>query len=257
MSQPIYFISDLHLGADHRHARKDRETHFQRFLDTRASGASHLFILGDLFEFWMEYRSFIPKHHFATLAALERLVRKGVEVHYISGNHDFNLGTFFAETLGLKVSHHPLPVELQGRKLLLLHGDGLAKADWKYRLAKGLTLHPLTTASFKLIHPDWGMSLARYLSRLSRDQHGNRPRMLPQYEAAARRLLQKGYDVVMHGHTHAGFVKQVPEGTYVNSGEWLERMEFVKMADGEITLETYDPAESAGGGFTAAPAAAS
>jgi UDP-2,3-diacylglucosamine hydrolase len=241
MSGLAHFVSDLHLGADYRHAKPDREAHFRRFLETRAAEGTHLFILGDLFEFWMEYEDYIPKHHFGTLAALERLVAKGVEVHYVSGNHDFNLGRFFSDTLGIKVYHRPVPVELQGRKLLLLHGDGLAKSDWKYRIAKGVTLHPFTTACFKLIHPDWGMSLARSLSRLSRDQHGNRSRMLPLYEAAGRRLLKNGYDVVMHGHTHAGFVRQVPEGTYVNTGEWLGRMEYVRMEGGSLTLETYSP----------------
>lgn len=244
MSAVAYFISDLHLGADYRHANKERESHFQRFLDGLASRATHLFILGDLFEFWMEYDNFIPKHHFATLTALERLVRKGVEVHYISGNHDFNLGRFFEDSLGLKVHHGPFPMELQGRKLLLLHGDGLANPDWKYRLAKSVTLHPISNACFRLIHPDWGMSLARYLSRLSRDSHGNRPRMLPEYEKACRGLLSQGFDVVIHGHTHVGFVKRLPEGVYVNSGEWLERMEYVSMREGELKLETYDPLEA-------------
>lgn len=241
MSGIIYFISDLHLGAEYRNARPGRETEFRRFLEEKASGATHLFILGDLFEFWMEYRDYIPKHHFGTLSALERLVRRGVEVHYLSGNHDFNLGRFFSDTLGLKVHQGPLEVELQGRKLLLLHGDGLAKADWKYRLAKGITLHPFTNACFKLIHPDWGMAMARFLSRLSRDQHGNRPRMLPLYEAASKGLLRKGHDIVMHGHTHAGFVKTLPEGVYVNTGEWLERMEYVKLVAGVPTLETWTP----------------
>lgn len=237
----IYFISDLHLGAEYHRATRDREIHFQNFLGNQASKASHLFILGDLFEFWMEYESFIPKHHFGTLAALERLVRKGVRVHYLSGNHDFNLGRFFSDSLGMEVHHGPVPIELQGRKLLLLHGDGLANPDWKYRLAKWITLHPLSNAGFRLIHPDWGMWLARYLSRISRDQHGNRPRLLPEYEKACRGLLSKGYDAVIHGHTHVGFVKKLPEGIYVNSGEWLERMEYVSMRDGELTLETYVP----------------
>lgn len=242
MNRPAFFVSDLHLGADYRHAAEAREAHFRSFLAGPAAEGSHLFILGDLFEFWMEYRSFIPKHHFGTLSALERLAARGVEVHYLSGNHDFNLGGFFAEHLGLRVHHGPLPLDLQGRRLLLLHGDGMAKPDWKYRLAKAATLHPFTNACFKLLHPDFGMSLARSLSRMSRDRHGDRDRMLPLYEEASRRLLRKGYDAVVHGHTHAGFVKRVPEGTYVNTGEWLRRMEFVRMEGGEFSLETWDPA---------------
>jgi UDP-2,3-diacylglucosamine hydrolase len=244
MGGTAFFVSDLHFGAKYAKAHPDRENHFIRFLDERAAAGTHLFILGDLFEFWMEYRNYVPKHHFRTLAALARLVDKGVQVHYLSGNHDFNLGSFFRESLGLIVHQGRYPVELQGRRLLLLHGDGLASSDWKYRLTKKVMLHPLTNAAFRLIHPDLGMELAKTLSRLSRDRHGNRPRFLPQYEAASRRLLAQGRDIVMHGHTHAGFVKTLPEGIYVSTGEWLERMEYVTMRDGVCRLETYRPKEA-------------
>lgn len=239
-SQSI-FVSDLHFGARYAKANPDREEHFVKFLRTRAAGAERLFILGDLFEFWMEYANFVPKKHFRVLAALARLVEEGVEVHYLSGNHDFNLGAFFGDSLGLKVHQGPLEVELQGRRILLLHGDGLASDDWKYRLVKNVMLHPLSNAAFRLLHPELGMALAKKLSQLSRDRHGNRPRFLDQYEAASRKLLAKGYDAVMHGHSHAGFVKRLPEGIYINSGEWLERMEYVTLRDGEFKLETYRP----------------
>src|SRR4051812_9481786 len=176
MSKPAYFISDLHLGANYKKAPPDREALFRRFLENQAAEASHLFILGDLFEFWMEYRNFIPKAHLRTLAALERLTSQGVEVHYLSGNHDFSLGSFFSEHLGIHTHQGPVKVDLQGKKLLLLHGDGLAKSDWKYRMIHKIMGHRLSIASFKLLHPDWGMELARYLSKASRDQHGNKPR---------------------------------------------------------------------------------
>jgi UDP-2,3-diacylglucosamine hydrolase len=241
MGSPVYFVSDLHFGARYAKANPDREAHFVRFLETRAAGAEKLFILGDLFEFWMEYRNYVPKHHFRVLAALARLAERGVEVHYLSGNHDFNLGSFFGDSLGLKVHQGPVSVELQGRRIHLLHGDGLAFSDWKYRLVKKIMLHPLSNAAFRLLHPDLGMALAKKLSALSRDRHGNRPRFLEQYEKASRKLMSQGHDALIHGHSHAGFVKQVPEGTYVNSGEWLERMEYVSLKDGVFSLETYTP----------------
>ena len=84
------------------------------------------------------------------------------------------------------------------------------------------------------------MELARTLSRASRDRHGNRPRLLAEYEEACRKLLSQGHDAVMHGHTHAGFVRQLPEGVYVNSGEWLERMEYVSLRGGEFALESWE-----------------
>lgn len=239
-NKPAYFISDLHLGATYRGLRADREDLLVRFLERKASEASHLFILGDLFEFWMEYRSFIPKEHFRILAALGRLADAGVEVHYLSGNHDFNLGSFFEESLGLHTHDGPLALELQGRKMLLLHGDGLARSDWKYRVMKRIMTHPLSNRGFRLIHPDFGMALARRLSKASRDQHQNEPRHMDEYEAASRALLKQGaHDILMHGHTHAAFVKTFPEGIYINSGEWLQRMEFVAMQDGVCRIETF------------------
>ncbi len=235
-----YFISDLHLGAAHAGLDPDREILVLRFLREKAAAASHLFILGDLFEFWMEYRSYVPKEHFRILAALEALARQGVEVHYLSGNHDFNLGGFFREHVGLRVHADEIRVELQGKRLLLLHGDGLAKSDWRYRIMKKVFRHRLSGFLFRLLHPDFGMGLARWSSKASRDQHQNRPRHMDEYEAAGRALLAEGsHDVLIHGHTHAAFVKEFPEGIYVNSGEWLTRMEYVAMENGACRIEKF------------------
>lgn len=240
MTKPAYFISDLHLGALYPGLNSNREEILVRFLEQKAIQASHLFILGDLFEFWMEYRSFIPKKHFRTLAALENLVRNGVQVHYLSGNHDFNLGSFFTETLKLNIHHHPFSLELQGKKLLLLHGDGLARSDWKYRIIKKIMLHPFSNWSFKLIHPDFGMALANSVSRLSRDSHKNQPRFMDEYEAASRKLLSdRKHEILMHGHTHAAFVKTFPEGVYVNTGEWLYEMKYIAMEEGACRVEKF------------------
>ena len=211
-----------------------------QFLEQKARTASHLFILGDLFEFWMEYRSFIPKEFFRTLSTLGQLSRHGVQVHYLSGNHDFNLGRFFQTGVGLNVHSDSIALELQGKKILLLHGDGLAKSDWKYRILKLVLRHPLSNWTFKLLHPDFGMGLARAVGKLSRDRHQNLPRHMDEYEAAARQLLAEGkHDILIHGHTHAAFVKQVPEGIYVNSGEWLHGMKYVAMSQGNCRIETF------------------
>ncbi len=235
-----YFISDLHLGARYRGLDPDREEVVLRFLREKAPRASHLFILGDLFEFWMEYASFIPKEHFRILAALQELVRLNVEVHYLSGNHDFNLGTFFSDQMGLRVHADEIRIDLQGKRLLLLHGDGLAKSDWKYRIMKKVFRHPLSNRCFRFLHPDFGMGLARAMSKASRDRHQNRPRHMDEYEAACRAILADGrQDILIHGHTHAAFVKTFPEGVYINSGEWLTRMEYVAMQGGVGSIEKF------------------
>ncbi len=241
MSRRAFFISDLHLGARYPKSHPHRAELFETFLRARADDAEQVFILGDLFEFWMEYHHYIPKHHFGVLAALRDLTGRGIPVHYLAGNHDFDLGAFFREQLGVATHADALAVEVQGRRLLLLHGDGMDAGDGAYRLVKRVIRSPLAGRLFRALHPDLGMALALAVGKLSRDRHGNVPRHLARYENAARALLRQGNDIVMHGHVHAGFVKHLPEGIYVNTGEWLERLQYVEMADGECALKTYTP----------------
>jgi UDP-2,3-diacylglucosamine hydrolase len=237
--KPIVMVSDLHFGAHYAKAHPDREALFCRFLEGWQGRAEALYLLGDLFEFWMEYRTVVPKRHFAVLHALRNLADTGVAVHYLSGNHDFNLGLFFAEHVGLTVHTTPIEATLKGLRCLLLHGDGLAASDWRYRITKHVMRHPLANTLFKLVHPDAGIGLANYLSKLSRDSHDNRPRFMEEYVAAGKALLLRGYDAVVHGHTHCGFVRETPEGIYVNSGEWLERLEYLTLDSDGFHLHDY------------------
>ncbi len=234
-----YFISDLHFGAHYGKSHPGREESFHRFLKTITPQASHIFILGDLFEFWMEYSHFIPKAHFATLRALAEAASAGIEVHYLCGNHDFNLGSFFDEHLKIKTHSESLSITLQEKKVFLIHGDGLAKSDWKYRITKKIIRHSLSNFLFKLIHPDWGMRLAFFVGKASRDQHDCRPRLLAEYQAASVALLKLGHDMVIHGHTHAAFVKDLPEGVYINSGDWLQHQRYVVIEHGVCRLEEF------------------
>ena len=234
------FVSDLHFGTRYHDARADREHLFERFLYQQEGRLSHLFLLGDVFEFWMEYRHVVPKHHFGVLAALHHLRRTGVEIHYVCGNHDFNLGTFFRDHLGIITHTGPFAMTLQGRKLLLLHGDGMDPQDKAYRFVRRVLHSRWANALWKVIHPDLGIRIALGVGKASRSRHGDIMQALGGYEGEARRLLREGgHDVVIHGHIHVGFVNPLPEGLHVNTGEWLTRLEYVEMEDGEISLKTY------------------
>ena len=238
MNKKAYFVSDLHLGAQNIHAIPDRELFFCNFLQKLASRASDLFILGDLFEFWMEYSHFIPKSYFKVLAGLYELSRQGVKIHYLSGNHDFNLGHFF-QKIGVHTHHHPFTITLQGKSLFLLHGDGMAKSDWKYRFVKKILVHPISNWCFKLIHPDWGMKLAKLVGKASRGRLAYC--QYNEYQDRGVQLLKKDVDIVMHGHTHSAFIKKVNGGIYVNAGNWFESMHYVEMDEGNCTIRTYSP----------------
>jgi UDP-2,3-diacylglucosamine hydrolase len=237
-----FFISDLHLGTRYGGADLGREALFEQWIRDLTGRATHLFLLGDVFEFWMEYRHYVPKHHFRVLSALYELRRSGVEIHYVCGNHDFNLGTFFRDSLDIVTHDGPFEMTLQGKRVLLLHGDGMSPGDWKYRVVRKVLHHPLSNWAYRLLHPDLGMRIALGVGKASRDRN---PHEIPErkaagYEEESRKLLREGYDILVHGHIHKGFVKQVPEGVYVNTGEWLKRLEYVEMSDGECFLRTYN-----------------
>jgi UDP-2,3-diacylglucosamine hydrolase len=233
-----FFVSDVHLGTRYSKALPGREARLEAWIRGLTGRATHLFLLGDLFEFWMEHRHVVPKHHFGVLSALYELRRSGVEIHYVCGNHDFNLGTFFEESLGIVTHDGPFEMNLQGKRMLLLHGDGLDPRDWKYRIVRKVLHHPLSNRAWKLLHPDLGMRLALGVGKASRD-HSGYDLKIPEYETEVRKLLRQGYDIVVHGHIHAGFVTRHPEGVHVNTGEWMTRMEYVEMKDGECSLKTY------------------
>ncbi|MFC1584847.1 UDP-2,3-diacylglucosamine diphosphatase [Fibrobacterota bacterium] len=243
MKKKIYFVSDLHLGAEYDDAIPDRGEHFCRFIEQIEDRASHLMIMGDLFEFWMEYTHYIPKEYFQVLVSLHQLSRKGVEIHYFNGNHDFNLGSFFRKELGIHTHHKPQRLVLQGKSLHLLHGDGMARSDWKYRLVKSVLIHPFSNWCFRLIHPDWGMALAKFVGKSSRF-HMNK-KISGEYQEKSIRVLEKDIDIVVHGHTHLAFIKELKEGVYVNAGAWYQNLRYVEMADGRCSLKTYSKRKSA------------
>ncbi len=232
------FVSDLHFGANAPSAIPQREKHFCDFLREEAIRASHLFILGDLFEFWMEYKYYIPKEHFQVLSALNQAAQQGVEIHYLAGNHDFNLGSFFKQHLNIHQHQNEFIVNLQGKNLYLHHGDGMAKTDWKYRIMKRIIRHPFSNFAFKLIHPDGGMALAKWVGHTSRQVP--RENKKPEYKEKALSLLQD-FDVVMHGHTHWSFLEEHPNGLHINIGDWFFNMHYVEMSAGKFEIKKYLP----------------
>ena len=149
-----YFISDAHLGADTRQAEAEREKILLGFLHWIGDRAQRLYIVGDLFDFWFEYRSVVSRRAFPVVCALRRLVDAGVEVTWMGGNHDYWLGDFLRDEVGLRVMRVPLEVTLEGRRILLIHGDGLAgRQDRGYRVLRAVIRAPLSESLFRLIHP--------------------------------------------------------------------------------------------------------
>jgi UDP-2,3-diacylglucosamine hydrolase len=236
-----YFISDIHLGLGARDQERQKEDRLLSFLKDILPKAEKLFIVGDLFDFWFEYRTVVPKGFHRTLAALQDLTDHGVLVEYLAGNHDYWIGDFFAAELGMTLRFEPYEVDLQGKRLYLHHGDGLAKNDLGYRMIKPILRNRWSIRAYRMLHPDFGVRLARGSSRTSRaytstkDYGEEEEGML----AFARQKMLEGMDIVVMGHRHRPRITPIEGGTYVNLGDWISFFTYGEMMEGRMSLNTW------------------
>lgn len=234
----VYFVSDAHLGIEPPGSVPDRENIFISWLKSIRGTCSHLVILGDLFEFWYEYKHYITKHHFPLFRVLADLVDSGTSVYYLKGNHDFALESFFPENLGIQVCRE-LILELQGKRIFLTHGDGLPASDKGYRFLRRVLDFSLNRKLFRLIHPDIGMNLARFIGRHSRRIGNEREIKIDEYLEAGNRLMLKNHcDLLFHGHHHLQGIWEVSQGKIVSCGQWLFSLNYAEMKAGDIFLRT-------------------
>lgn len=239
-SKKAFFVSDAHLGA-HIPSCEHREEYLLSFFDKIVRGNSHLFLMGDIFDFWIEYAHAIRPDYFQALHVLKSLVEDGTEVHYLAGNHDFALGSFLSEKVGITVHPDKLDIELQGRKVHLYHGDGLLKADVGYRFLRKILRNPLYQRIYKLMHPNMGVPLAGVFSGSSRSLLGLRldPSRLGEYRAVAQKRLKAGSDIVLYAHTHQPELTRWDRNAYCNTGGWIQRYTYAMLEGGEISLWDY------------------
>ncbi len=238
--KPTLILSDLHLGCEPRGAFAHREEILCDFLREMAPKVDRLILLGDVFEFWMEYKSYIPKTHVHFLSTLGDLSRAGLKIHYFAGNHDFQLGRYFSEHLGIRCHSDDAVLHIDDRKLYFVHGDGLDAKDWKYRWARKLIRNPLNQFFFKLLHPDWGMALARFVGSTSRESTGYEDVELKGYSEAAKKILKEmKVDAVVHGHIHQHLINEYEEGLHVVTGEWIRTLCYTLFCNGKFELKKY------------------
>ncbi len=233
-----YFISDAHLGGDNHSVEKRREKLLLDFLQYIEQKGEALFIIGDLFDFWFEYRTVIPRRYFNVLFALKVLTDRGVEIHYVTGNHDFWMDTFFPEDLHIQIHNNPLDIQIEGKRFHIAHGDGLARGDVKYRLLKKILRYPFHIRLYRILHPDLGFTLADFCSRLSRNRRKNKDRDEEYINYAQSRFLE-GFDAVVMGHTHSPQEYIELNKTYINTGDWMTHFTYGKLEKGRLTLEHW------------------
>ena len=240
MHKPVYFISDVHLGLGSREEEKEKETRLLSFLQSVISSARELYILGDLFDFWFEYKTVIPKGFHRTLATIQEYTDRGIPVHYLTGNHDFWMGDFFAAELSVSIHREPFETVIDGKRVFFHHGDGLATKDVGYRMIKPVLRNRINIWLYRWLHPDIGVPLARGSSRSSRrytgqKDYGETDGMI---EFAGRKIGE-GADFVVMGHRHQPCFKAIGNGVYVNLGDWITTSSYAVMNGGTMKLEQW------------------
>lgn len=228
-SKKIYFLSDFHLGAPDAVTSLQREKKIIRFLNEIVSDAEQIFILGDLFDFWFEYKKVVPKGYVRILGKLAEITDSGIPVHFFVGNHDMWMKDYFQKELNIPVYFEPMPFELNGKKFLLGHGDGLGPGDHGYKFIKNVFRNKLAQTLFGWLPPFIGMSLADYFSRKSRASTGKNDEVFLGEEKEWLIVYSKDvlktihYDYFIFGHRHLPLDIQLNEKSrYINLGDWIK-----------------------------------
>ncbi len=244
----VLIFADVHLRAGP--AGKATQAEFVQFLRSiDPAKYERIVILGDLFDFWFEYRHVIFSSYFESLRALADLRDGGAELHLVCGNHDFWAGRFLESELGMHV--HPVAYETQlgDRRVMFVHGDGVNKRDYGYRVYKQIARARPVIALFRLLHPDWAMGVAQAVS------HGSRTLLSPDDPATshetravagyARGILESGRaDVVVCAHTHHPMREVIPrpsgDGLYLNTGDWMLNRHYLLWEEDEFTGRQFE-----------------
>lgn len=236
----IYFISDAHLGRESTLLESQKEQKLLAFLSQIEAECETLYILGDLFDFWFEYKNLIPKQFASILFALKKLKNSGSHIIYLAGNHDFWLGDFLPQQLGIAVHPDFLEVSHQGKKLFLTHGDGLAKKDIGYRILKKILRNRVNIWLYRQLPTDFSYRLAKKVSHSSGDYNREKDlTFLEEYKKFAQEKINSGFDFVIMGHIHQPILEKLDKGYYVNVGDWMKNFSYGVMEKGELRLERF------------------
>ncbi|MDZ4722351.1 MAG: UDP-2,3-diacylglucosamine diphosphatase [candidate division Zixibacteria bacterium] len=234
----LYIFSDAHLGSSTPEHESHKVEQIGKLFEKVKSDGDRLIILGDLFDFWFEYKHAIPKDHHEVLFMIRQLVKSGLPVDYVSGNHDFWIGDFFEKQLGVKVHRDHLEMTYRGKKLFLIHGDGLAKADGGYRFLRRILRNRLNIRLYRLLPTDWAIPIAKRVSGTSRKHTSQRDHLFaPDYRAYAEKKIDEGYDAVFIAHLHIPIRENISKGVYINTGDFISHFSYAKVTQDTISLE--------------------
>jgi len=247
----VYFASDFHLGIDAKYTSREREIQIVRWLDQIKEDAAEIYIVGDVFDFWFEYKHAVPKGYVRLLGKLAELADSGIEMHFFIGNHDMWMFDYFEKELGITTHREPIIKTLSGKKFLIGHGDGLGPGDFGYKILKRVFANPICQWLFARLHPNFGIGLANFWSQKSKDKHMG----TEDFESIEKEWLwsyaekklkeQPDIDYFIFGHRHIPIDYTLSNGKsrYVNLGQWLFANSYAAFDGNEVKLNFFENEE--------------
>lgn len=236
-----YFFSDAHLNTKLTENEYGKRIRMLGLFDRVKKENAMLCIVGDLFDFWFEYKHAVLGDYFEILFKLRELIQAGIHVHYVAGNHDLWLNSFFEQAIGVKVHKNCFSTDVGGKKSFVIHGDGILKTDYGYRFLKKIFTNKICVSLFRLLHPDLGVPIALFFSRQSREYTADKTFYGEQdYQEFAQTRINNGYDYVIIGHTHKPQLVSLDSGHYLNTGNWMYDFSYVRIDQNGPMLLYWD-----------------
>ena len=244
-----YFVSDFHLGVNARLTSLEREKQICRWLDKVSADAEAIYLVGDVFDYWFEYKTVIPKGFSRLLGKLAELRDKNIPIYFFTGNHDMWMFRYFEDEMGIPIYRQPIVREIHGKTFFIGHGDGLGPKDYGYKIIKKIFANPICQWLYARLHPNFGLPLMRYFSDKSRDAQD--PAIESYFKGAENEFLilytnkkidELAADFFIFGHRHLPIDWLLKNGKtrYINTGEWLYATTYAVFDGQDVSLYIYE-----------------
>ncbi len=250
-NKKIYFLSDFHLGAPDYESSLIREKRIVQFLNKIKNDAAQIFILGDIFDFWFEYKRVVPKGFIRILGKLAELTDSGIKINFFVGNHDMWMKGYFEKELNIIVYYHPREFDLNKKKFFIGHGDGIGPGDHRYKFIKKVFRNKFSQWMFGILHPGFGIGLADYFSSKSRGATGKTDEQFLGEDKewliifSREKLKTKHYDYFIFGHRHLPIdFKLTDTSRYINLGDWIKYFSYAVFDGEKVELKFYTDLDS-------------
>jgi UDP-2,3-diacylglucosamine hydrolase len=243
----IYFLSDFHLGAPDYSNSLEREKKVVAFLESIRPTAAEIFVVGDMFDFWFEYKHVVPKGYVRLLGKLAEITDSGIPIHFFVGNHDMWMRNYFQQELNIPVYFEPKTFERSGKKFFIGHGDGLGPDDHGYKMMKKVFRNPVSQALFGLLHPSIGIGVANYFSSKSRKKTGSSDEIFLGEDKewliifSKEILATEHFDYFIFGHRHLPLnIELSSTSRYINLGDWIKYFTYAEFDGQSLELKYLD-----------------